>query len=156
MAMVTAGHTSRRVLPPVYFLGALMLMFGLHLLLPGPQLVQSPLRYGGLLFVAAGVAVLLWAAGLFRQDGTTINPFQEASTLVVRGPYRLTRNPMYVGMAFVLLGIGLLLGSAFPFAVVLGFVLLIDLRFIRAEEMALERAFGAAYSAYKARVRRWL
>ncbi len=104
-----------RVLPPVYFLVALILMLCLHLLFPGPRLIDSPLCYSGALLVAAGIALVLWAAGLFRRADTTIKPFQEATTLVVSGPFRLTRHPMYAGMVGVLLGIGLFLGSASPF-----------------------------------------
>ena len=146
----------RPILPPVYFLVAVALMACLHLLLPGAQLIGSPLRYSGLLLAAAALGLVLWAAGHFRRRGTPIKPFQDASALVLEGPYRLTRNPMYVGLLGVLLGFGVLLGSASPFVVVPVFVILVDVRFIRAEEAALHRTFGAAYSDYKARVRRWV
>lgn len=146
----------RPILPPVYFLVAVVLMACLHLLLPSAQLIGSALRCSGLLLAAAGLVLVLWAAGHFRRLGTTIKPFQEASALVLEGPYRLTRNPMYVGLVGVLLGFGLLLGSASPFVVVPVFAILVDVRFIRAEEAALHRTFGAAYSDYKARVRRWV
>jgi protein-S-isoprenylcysteine O-methyltransferase Ste14 len=146
----------RPILPPVYFLVALVAMPCLHFLIPGRQLIDSPLRYVGLVIVAAGAALIIWAAGLFRKAETTIKPFQESSSLVVRGPYRLTRNPMYLGMACILVGTGVLFGSASPFAVVPVFVALIQWRFIRAEEAALERRFGAAYREYRARVRRWV
>ena len=146
----------RRVIPPVYFLVALLLMVGLHLAVPIVQVIQVPYRYGGLVFVLGGILLVLWGARLFGQAGTTIKPFQESSALVVRGPYRLTRNPMYVGMVGVLVGIGVLLGSLSPIIIIPPFVALIDLRFIRSEEAALERTFGAEYVDYKARVRRWL
>ena len=147
---------NRRIPPPVYFLVALILMVCLHLVLPGPQVLASPLRYIGWPVVVAAISLVLWATGLFRKAGTTIKPFQESSVLVLGGPYRLSRNPIYAGLVSALLGIGLLLGSVSPFVVVPVFVALIDLRFIRAEEAVLERRFGAAYRAYKARVRRWL
>jgi len=146
----------RRVLPPVYFLGALLLMVGLHVAFPVRQVIQFPYRYSGVVFVLGGILLVLWAVRLFGQAGTPIKPFQEASALVARGPYRLTRNPMYVGMVGVLCGIAVLLGSLAPFLIIPLFGALLDVRFIRVEEAALERVFGARYRDYKARVRRWL
>ena len=73
--------------PPVYFLAAIIVMVCLHLLLPGAQLIQSPLRYAALILVVAAIALVLWAAGLFRKAETAIKPFQESSALVVRGPF---------------------------------------------------------------------
>lgn len=146
----------RRVLPPVYLLGALILMVGLHLLLPGAQVFRSPLRCIGLPVLVLALALVVWAAGLFRKAGTTIKPFDESSMLVLDGPYRWSRNPIYVGMIGGLIGIGVLLGSVSPFVVIPMFAVVIDVRFIRAEEEALERTFGTVYAAYKARVRRWL
>ena len=146
----------RRVLPPVYFLVALLLMVGLHYAFPVRQVIQFPYRYSGLVFVLGGILLVLWAAWLFGQAGTPIKPFQKASALVLRGPYRLTRNPMYVGMVTVLVGIAVLLGSLSPVIIIPLFVALMDWRFIRAEEAALGRIFGAKYGDYKARVRRWL
>jgi len=146
----------RRVLPPVYFLVVLLLMVSLHFVFPILQVLPFPYRYSGLVFVLGGILLVLWAARLFGRAGTTIKPFQEASALVVRGPYRLSRNPMYVGMVGVLVGIALLLGSLSPAIIIPLFVALMDVRFIRPEEVALERIFGATYGDYKAKVRRWL
>ena len=145
-----------RVIPPVYFLVALLFMVGLHLAVPIVQVIQVPYRYGGLVFMLGGILLVLWAVRRFGQAGTTIKPFQQSTALVGGGPYRLTRNPMYVGMVGVLVGIGVLLGSLSPVIIIPLFVALIDLRFIRSEEAALERTFGAEYVDYKARVRRWL
>lgn len=145
-----------RVLPPVYCLVAFILMVCLHVLLPVAQVVGSPLRYGGLFAMVASLALVLWAAGLFLKAGTTIKPFRGSSALVLAGPYRFTRNPMYVGMVGGLLGVAVLLGSLSPFVVVPMFVAFIDSQFVRAEEAMLEKSFGDAYRAYKARVRRWL
>ena len=145
-----------RVLPPVYCLVAFIAMVGLHLLLPVVQVIGSPLRYSGLLVMAASLALVLWAAGLFAKAGTTRKPFRESSALVLDGPFRFTRNPMYVGLAGGLLGIAVLLGSVTPFVVLPLFGALIDSRFIRAEEAMLEKSFGDSYRAYKGRVRRWL
>ncbi len=146
----------RRILPPVYLLGALSLMICLHLLLPGEQVVRSPLRYIGAPILVLALALVAWGVVLFRRAGTTIKPFRESSTLVLEGPYRWSRNPIYLGMAGGLIGIGVMLGSASPFVVIPVFAVVIDVVIIRAEEAVLERTFGAVYATYKNRVRRWL
>jgi protein-S-isoprenylcysteine O-methyltransferase Ste14 len=102
------------------------------------------------------VALILWAAGLFKRAGTGIVPFSESTALVTGGPYRLTRNPMYVGMAAVLFGAAAVMGSLTPFIGSIAFVAIITARFILPEEAHLERAFGPSYLELKRRVRRWL
>ena len=148
--------TKGRILPPVYFLLALIAMVALHYVVPIAQLIHSPFRYTGIVLVVSAIALVLWAAVLFQRAGTTIKPFQKSSALITRGPYRITRNPMYVGMVGALLGIAVLLGSVAPFLVVPAFAALIQSKFIRAEEAALERTFGSVFLDYKSKVRRWL
>lgn len=142
--------------PPVYFLLALILMGALHVLFPLALVIPGPLRRIGPILMLAGGALDVWAALLFRRAGTAIRPFQPALVLVGQGPYRFTRNPMYLGMVLLLIGLGFWLGSLAPFLVVPLFVALIHRRFILAEEAFMERAFGAAYARYRASVRRWL
>jgi len=150
------AFTKIRIIPPVYFLAALIAMAGLHYTLPGVQLIGSPIRYLGALPVVAGFIYALWAALLFRRTGTTIKPFNESSALIVAGPYRMSRNPIYLSMAVILLGAGILLGSATPFAVIPVFAVLIQWRVILWEESALEEKFGQSYRDYRMKIRRWL
>ena len=145
-----------RILPPVYFLAALVVMAGLHFLFPIAQVLQLPYLYGGGLMIVAGIVVVVWAARLFDRAGTAIKPFEKSSVLVIDGPYNYSRNPMYLGMVVALVGVGLLLGTLSPFLVVPVFIWLIQQRFIQHEETALERTFGSAYTGYKRQVRRWL
>lgn len=144
------------MMPPAFLLLSAVLMVALHLLVPVRQIVQAPWRALGVLPLAAGIGVVLWVARMFRRRDTTIRPFEESSTLVVEGPFRFSRNPIYLSLVLALLGVGLLLGSLTPFLVVPAFALLIDRRFIRVEEAMLERRFGSQYLALKSRVRRWL
>jgi protein-S-isoprenylcysteine O-methyltransferase Ste14 len=144
------------LVPPVYFLVALLLMGFFHRAAPGAQVIEAPYRYAGLVLGALALALILWAALLFRRAGTNIRPYLPSTRLVLGGPYRFTRNPMYLGMAGMLLGAALYAGSLTPFIVIPAFMGLIQERFILAEEAKLEAAFGAEYLAYKARVRRWL
>ena len=154
--MNARSESSTPVYPPTYVLLAVVLMVGLHFLAPVRQIISGPYRFLGVIPMAAGLAVVLWAAGTFRRAGTTIRPFEKSSALVAQGLYRLTRNPIYLGMVCSLLGVAAVAGSVTPFLVVPAFAYLIDRRFIRAEETLLEQTFGAQYVAYKANVRRWL
>lgn len=108
----------------------------------------------------AGVGVAIEAVGVaaFVRSRTTVNPLhpERASTLVTSGLYRVSRNPMYLGMACLLVAWCLYLGSLPGFLVMAGFVVLIENYQIKPEEVALERVFGEAYKAYKTRVRRWV
>jgi protein-S-isoprenylcysteine O-methyltransferase Ste14 len=143
-------------IPPVYFAVALALMALLDYVVPVFPLVTKPYRYAGIVVMALAFALALWAAALFRLAGTGIVPFSPATALVIRGPYRFTRNPMYLGLSGILLGAAILMGSLMPFIVIPAFMALIAERFIAREEAMLEQAFGAAYVGYKTRVRRWL
>jgi protein-S-isoprenylcysteine O-methyltransferase Ste14 len=146
----------RRVYPPAFLLLAVVLMLGLHFLAPVKQVIASPYRYLGVIPLSVGVAVVLWAAGIFRRVGTAIKPFEQSTVLVVDGPYRLSRNPIYLGMVCALIGVGVMLGTLTPFVVAPIFAYWIDRRFIQVEESMLGETFGSEYHAYKTRVRRWL
>jgi len=145
----------KRILPPVYFLAAVCLMAALHFLFPIKRILPAAYSSGGVL-ILIGMFLILWAVRLFVKAGTAIKPFEESSRLVVAGPYRWSRNPIYLGMAIILLGIGLALGTLTPFAIIPLFVWLIQKHFIAHEEAMLDKSFGAAYAEYKKRIRRWL
>jgi len=112
-----------------------------------------------LAFPVAGVGALLDAIALvhFLRRRTTVNPLkpESASALVTGGIYRLTRNPMYLGLATLLLAWAIYLGNLAALAGVPLFILYMNRFQIAPEERALEARFGAEYIAYRARVRRW-
>jgi protein-S-isoprenylcysteine O-methyltransferase Ste14 len=144
------------LLPPVYFLAALGMMTVLHWYLPLFRWIEAPYRYVGAIVIVLSIGLMLWAARLFKRADTGIVPFTPVTSLVVVGPYRFTRNPMYLGMAGTLLGVAVLFGTFAPLMVIPVFVALIEWRFIRAEEAMLAATFGEAYTQYKTHVRRWL
>jgi len=147
---------SKRVLPPVYFLAALVSMGALHFFLPIARIFEPPYSYCGSFLFITGAVLVLWGVRSFSRAGTTVRPFQDPSALVTIGPYRCSRNPIYLGLVLALIGIGLLLGTLSPFVVVPVFICLIQQRFIQPEEAVLEKTFGSAYGRYKRQVRRWL
>lgn len=146
----------RPVLPPAYFLGAVALMVALDMLLPVRRLLEGWWRLVGVPPLVLGVALNVAASRLFGARDTTVKAFEASRALVVSGPYRWSRNPMYVGMVLMLGGLALALGSLAPWAVVTLFPRVVSARFIRAEERLLEETFGEDYRDYRRRVRRWL
>lgn len=148
--------SERRVLPPIYLFVALVVMFGLHNLLPIALLRGAVWLYLGVALIGSSVLFIVVSARLFDKLGTTIKPFEESTALVVTGQFKYSRNPMYLGMVGVLIGLAVVLGTATPVVVIPVFAWLITRRFVQEEEAALEARFGDDYTEYRNRVGRWL
>jgi protein-S-isoprenylcysteine O-methyltransferase Ste14 len=146
-----------KVPPPVVALLVALAMWGLARLAP---LAGEPSSRAvvALALAALGVAFSVSGAVAFRRAKTTKNPMkpQAASSLVVSGVYKLTRNPMYLGLSLVLLGWAVFLWSVWALLGLVVFITYISRFQIAPEERILTTLFGSEYSAYKARVRRWL
>jgi protein-S-isoprenylcysteine O-methyltransferase Ste14 len=151
-----SGSRGIRPLPPAYLFGALFAIAGLHVWVPLRSVVPRPWNLFGLALVAAGLGMNLAADRLFKSHGTTVKPYQESSALIASGVFRWTRNPMYVGFVAILLGFGVLAGSATALLPWLGFGVLMDRVFIRTEEAMLSTRFPEEWEQYRSRVRRWI
>jgi protein-S-isoprenylcysteine O-methyltransferase Ste14 len=148
-----------RVPPPLFFVGGWLLAWWLNRQLTiridaeGAALVQE---VAGVLLLVGGLGLMFWAVGMFGRARTPIVPIRPARVLVEAGPYRFTRNPMYLGIATGYVGLAVLLNLVWPL-IVLPFVLIaLRLAAIRREERYLDATFGQAYREYCARVRRWI
>jgi protein-S-isoprenylcysteine O-methyltransferase Ste14 len=142
--------------PPLIYLAGLAIGFVIEALLPGASVPGAVRWVGGGVFVLAGSALLASFNRSFERKGTAVEPWKPTTAIVTTGPYRLTRNPAYLGMALVYVGIALLAGALWAL-VPLPFVLVVvDRAVIAREERYLERKFGPEYLAYKAGVRRWI
>jgi len=146
----------KKTLPPTYFFGAIVLAVVLHFLFPLAQLVSFPWRLLGLAPLALGVALNLVTDQAFKRRETTVKPFEVSNALITDGFYGVSRNPMYLGMVLILLGIALLLGTFTPFLAPCILAILFDRVFIVPEERMLEEIFGETFREYKKRVRRWI
>ena len=135
-------------MPPVWLVAFMVLVWFLRHAAGWPWI-------GGAI-MALGLGLAVWAALVFARARTTIVPREEPSALVTAGPYRFSRNPIYLADCVVLAGWCIAIGAfaALPLAVALAAVL--DRLFIRPEERMLEEKLGAPFRAYRARVRRWL
>lgn len=146
----------RKIVPPVYLLITLLLMYGFYRWLPLMEILGWPARYGGAFLMVFGGAMTAMSAGLFKKVDTGLVPFDEARVLVTSGFFRYTRNPMYLGMVLLLLGFAILSGALGPFIPIPFFVWIIRNNFILGEERFMEAAFGEEYLSYKKLVRRWM
>ncbi|MBF9059142.1 isoprenylcysteine carboxylmethyltransferase family protein [Rhodobacterales bacterium HKCCSP123] len=143
-------------LPPVWLLLGLVLAWFLAGWLPLVRLF-GPLWQGvGVVLSLAGLGVIFWAAWWFWRKKTTIEPHHEPGVLIVEGPYRLSRNPIYLGMLAILAGAVMWHGALSGLALPVAFAAILERRFILPEEAALRRAFGAEAERYLERTRRWL
>lgn len=147
-----------RIPPPLIALATALLMWMSCRLVPDLTLGIPAGGVLAIVLVAAGGVVMALALRSFRWAETTVNPLQpqNASTLVVDGLYRISRNPMYLGLALVLLAWGVWLSNLLSILLVPAFLLYIDRFQVRPEEQALSARFGSEYRDYMTRVRRWL
>jgi protein-S-isoprenylcysteine O-methyltransferase Ste14 len=143
--------------PPLFYLAGFLVGLGIELAVP----VDGPATWiriaGAALGLIGFIAFGSRAVMAFRRAGTNVIPFKPATALVTSGwPYAYTRNPMYVGMAFLYAGFAFGFGVIWAFAILPLVLIAIDRLVIAREEPYLERKFDSAYIEYKARVRRWL
>lgn len=156
--MNTSDHAEVAIKPPFLFLGALMLGCVLSIILPvGPGLgsANGLALSVGLTFVAIGFALAALSVRRFRLAGTSVVPGQPSTALVVEGPYRVTRNPIYIGFVLVYFGVAVMLTSVWVLLLLIPVAVILQRGVVEREEDHLERQFGETYRQYKARVPRW-
>jgi protein-S-isoprenylcysteine O-methyltransferase Ste14 len=145
-----------RVPPPVLY--ALAVLGGYWLNRRWPLPVGGGLYIGVLasMLILCSLALTVSSVGNFRRSRTSIVPIRPATTLVIAGPYRFTRNPMYVGMAALTVALGLFMKTWWPVLLLVPVLLIVRLFVIAPEERYLQRRFGDDYVRYMRRVRRWV
>jgi protein-S-isoprenylcysteine O-methyltransferase Ste14 len=142
--------------PPLIYVSGLFAAFALEAVVPSPDV---PRAVAVVLIVGVVAAVILLdarAAALFRKSRTGIAPWHPTTQLVTHGPYRISRNPMYLGMALAYTGLVVALGLLWGLALLPLVVVVMDRAVIRREEAYLEMKYGDDYLRYKNSVRRWL
>jgi protein-S-isoprenylcysteine O-methyltransferase Ste14 len=141
--------------PPLIFLGGLAVGIGLELLL-GSSVPDGVQWAGGGLALVAGLALQTTFIVAFARKHTAVEPWKPTTAIVTDGPYKLTRNPAYLGMALIFIGIALLADALWALVPLPLVLVLIDRGVIAREERYLEREFGDEYVGYKRGVRRWV
>ena len=112
-------------------------------------------RWSGLVLVVAGVALIITSRRTMLAAETNINPFKPTTSIVRTGPFRFTRNPLYLAMTLIYLGLTLLANTWWCFPLLVPVLLLIHFGVVKREERYLERKFGDSYREYQSRVRRY-
>ncbi|MEI9803721.1 MAG: isoprenylcysteine carboxylmethyltransferase family protein [Pseudolabrys sp.] len=145
--------------PPLIALVVLLLGLALDWLVPAyvlTLLLSMELRIIlGVLFVTAGAALAITGVGAFRRLGTKVNPYKPSTTVVTSGIYRYLRNPMYVGLGFLVAGIGIALASDWTLVMLVAGALTIHFGVVKREERYLSAKFGQPYLRYMAAVPRY-
>lgn len=143
-------------LPPIWLVLGLVLVWCLGTYIPLVRLFGPVWQTAGVALSLAGLGLIGWAAIWFRRKRTTIEPHHDPAVLIVEGPYRLSRNPIYLGMLAIVTGAVLWQGALSGLPVPFAFAAILTRRFIEPEEAALRRAFGPQAESYLAVTRRWL
>jgi protein-S-isoprenylcysteine O-methyltransferase Ste14 len=145
--------------PPTVFVGGWLAAWLFNGRLPfaidgaGPTWVQVAT---GVLLLGGGLGLMVWGMRTFRRFQTPVVPVQPARIVVTDGPYRFTRNPMYLGLTAAYVGLAALVNQAWPLVLLPLVLLVLSTAVIEREEHYLRETFGTAYEAYAARVRRWI
>jgi protein-S-isoprenylcysteine O-methyltransferase Ste14 len=143
--------------PPVWALAYILLALAISWRLGWPTMPGFPLPLLGLVLATVPWILPVWAAMVFRREGTEINPTSPTNRkLVTVGPYRFTRNPMYLGLVIVTLGIAVLVGAWPMFLAPIAAFATANWVHIPFEEAKMRRQFGSTYDDYVGRVRRWV
>ena len=143
--------------PPVWTLIFLLIAAALSALAGWPRVPGLPIAWLGVALLVLGVALSVASAMLFRREGTEINPVSPTNRkLVTSGPFRFTRNPMYLSLVVASLGIAIWIGAWPMFLAPLATFAMANWIHIPFEEAKMRRQFGANFDAYARSVRRWL
>jgi protein-S-isoprenylcysteine O-methyltransferase Ste14 len=143
------------LIPPVFVLFCITLMLVFYLYLPNWNIIKFPYNLAGLAVSIFGFSIMSRARELFKKHQTTYT-YSKASKLVSEGIFSKSRNPMYVGMCLLVLGVGICFTNLFAIFTPLLFLLLVHFISIPTEEKMMEEIFGQEFLEYKKRVRKWL
>ena len=152
----SADHSGVRLPPPLIYVVLFLLALGLQTILPLPAIPPAIGLIGGPVLTIGGVLLSGWSIGRFRRARTSVIPIRPTTTLVIEGPYRFTRNPMYLSLAMVYLGLALWTQKLWVLLLAPLVILAVQQMVIRKEEQYLQRKFGEQYTLYRASVRRWI
>ena len=147
---------NKRVLPPTYFYITLLFVAILYLIFPIKTIIDFPVNLTGLIPGIAGAVLNIITDKEFKKANTTVKPFEKPSSLITKGAFQISRNPMYLGMVLILIGASMISGTLSPFFVIPPFIIFIQIVFINEEEKILEAEFGDDWENYKTKVRRWI
>ena len=146
----------KQIMPPTYFYLGIALIILMHFIFPIRKIIFYPYTLIGLLLIILGTMLNISAWLLFVKHKTTQNPFKNPNKFIINGIYKISRNPMYLGMLIILFGLAIFLGSLVSFIFPLLFFIIMEKFYMPLEEKNMEKLFGKKYLDYKEKVRRWI
>ena len=153
----TADTANVFIRPPIAWALAVLVALALQWLMPLPFMpAAAPAGWVGGAVFAIALVLAAWAIATVTRAGSNVPTNMPTTTIVDAGPYRFTRNPIYLGMIVGLIGLAIAFDSLWLLVALVPFALVIRYGVVAREEAYLERTFGEVYRRYRARVRRWL
>jgi protein-S-isoprenylcysteine O-methyltransferase Ste14 len=153
----TADTAHVIIRPPLAWGLAVIVGLALNWLVPLPFLpVDLPAGWLGATVFVLALALVVWAIVTMTRAGSNVPTNRPTTTIVENGPYRFTRNPIYLGMFLGLIGLGIAFNDLWLLMMLVPFALVIRYGVVAREEAYLDRKFGDVYIGYRSRVRRWL
>jgi protein-S-isoprenylcysteine O-methyltransferase Ste14 len=152
----SADNAGVRLPPPLIYLATFLLGWALQEAAPRTIVPPAESRAAGAILIVAWALLTAWAMTCFRRHHTSIVPVKPTTALIIKGPFRFTRNPLYLGMVLLYAGVAFWLDALWPFVLLLPLIVVIQVYAIAREERYLERLYGDPYRDYCRRVRRWI
>ena len=158
LAMSATADTANVIIrPPIAWALAVLAALALQWRMPLPFMpAAAPVGWVGGAVFAIALALVAWAIATLTRAGSNVPTSMPTTTIVDAGPYRFTRNPIYLGMFLGLVGLAIVFDSLWLLVALMPFALVIRYGVVAREEAYLERKFGDVYRRYRSRVRRWL
>ncbi len=142
--------------PPLIYAVPFLIFLMTHLFFPWHLVSGFWSQFVGWPLLIIGLGMGVWGKKTMEQAGTHVNPYYATKTIVTKGPFRFTRNPLYIALTLIYVAISVLLNTAWPLVALPMILLVVHYGVIKQEEAYLERKFGADYAEYKTNVRRWI
>ena len=155
-AQTQPQHAGVYVPPPLFYVVIFVAAMLLDRVKPLAFAATLTWRVIGIALILVAVALAMWSIGLFWRQGTSMVPVKPSTAFVISGPYRFSRNPMYVSMLIAYIGAALIAGSFWPLLLLPVVIAVVDFFVIHREERYLSARFGEEYALYRSRVRRWI
>lgn len=149
-------HRITRIVPPVWLMLTMVLMYLAQGVIPLAQITPDAVGVWGQVLVFFGFSLVFMSAQMFKKARTPLKPFVPVNAVITTGPFRYSRNPLYLGMFVMLAGWALYLGGLTPWFFAVLFIAAICRYWVPMEEVQMEREMGVPYLKYKTQVRRWL
>ena len=152
----TADNAGVIARPPLLYAAALVIVLALRWFWPMPMLGNAIALWAGVSLLVLGVAIAIAGRRALQAAATNVDPMRPTMAIVTSGPYRFSRNPLYVALTLLFLGLTLAFNTLWGFVVLVPLLITMHCGVVLREERYLERKFGDAYRRYRSRVRRYL